>query len=257
MSATAGSLLKEAREARGLTLEEAAAATRVRAPYLEALEDDQPQKLPAPVYARGYLRTYAQLLELEPEPLLASIRPAGPHPERTVKPVDTRLFPKPPALTPGLAVAGLLAALIGGLGLYAHHELSLVAAPAPRAAPVLIAHQAQPSPSPHPSAAPSLAPAAAVAPARHPAAAPGLRPGAEVSVELRFSADVWVYVVVDGKPFYGADGTFFSAGQSVSFTGRDVSVTTGKGAATDVLVDGEDQGFMPDGVTTRDYTPQT
>jgi hypothetical protein len=78
-----------------------------------------------------------------------------------------------------------------------------------------------------------------------------------VNVVLRVTADVWVYVVVDGNEVYGPNGKFFTAGSTVAFAGRSVSVTSGKGAATDVLVDGQDQGPLPDGVTTRDYTPQT
>ena len=65
-----GNLLREAREAKGLTLQDAQEATRINRSYLEALEDGQYGLLPTPVHARGYLRNYARYLKLDPEPLL-------------------------------------------------------------------------------------------------------------------------------------------------------------------------------------------
>jgi cytoskeleton protein RodZ len=65
-----GSILREAREARGLSLAEAQDATRINSKFLEALEDGQYHELPTPVHARGFLRNYSRYLGLEPEPLL-------------------------------------------------------------------------------------------------------------------------------------------------------------------------------------------
>src|SRR5215210_2101001 len=52
-----GSLLIRAREARGLTLEDAERDTRISRRYLQALESEQFEVIPAPVYARGFLRS--------------------------------------------------------------------------------------------------------------------------------------------------------------------------------------------------------
>lgn len=65
-----GSLLREAREAKGLTLAEAQKATRINSDYLEALEDGRYSELPTQVHVRGYLRNYAKYLELDSKPLL-------------------------------------------------------------------------------------------------------------------------------------------------------------------------------------------
>ncbi len=61
-----GSLLTRAREARGLTLEDAERDTRISRRYLQALETEQFEVIPAPVYARGFLRSYSQYLGLDP-----------------------------------------------------------------------------------------------------------------------------------------------------------------------------------------------
>lgn len=66
-----GERLIEARDARGLTLEDAERDTRISRRYLQALEDERFDIIPAPVYARGFLRSYTQYLGLETAPLLA------------------------------------------------------------------------------------------------------------------------------------------------------------------------------------------
>jgi transcriptional regulator with XRE-family HTH domain len=66
-----GSLLTRAREARGLTLEDAERDTRISRRYLQALEAEQFEVIPAPVYARGFLRSYSQYLGIDPQEALA------------------------------------------------------------------------------------------------------------------------------------------------------------------------------------------
>ena len=63
---SAGDRLREARTKAGLTLDLAAARTRIRRDYLEALETMDTRGLPARAYAIGYLRTYASFLAIEP-----------------------------------------------------------------------------------------------------------------------------------------------------------------------------------------------
>ncbi|MEX0781918.1 MAG: helix-turn-helix domain-containing protein [Dehalococcoidia bacterium] len=66
-----GSLLTRAREARGLTIEDAERDTRISRRYLQALEGEHFEVIPAPVYARGFLRSYSQYLGLDPRETLA------------------------------------------------------------------------------------------------------------------------------------------------------------------------------------------
>jgi cytoskeleton protein RodZ len=74
-----GTRLIRVREARGLTLEDAERDTRISRRYLEALEAEQFEIIPAPVYARGFLRSYSQYLGLDPQEMLALFpRPEDP-----------------------------------------------------------------------------------------------------------------------------------------------------------------------------------
>jgi cytoskeletal protein RodZ len=65
-----GTRLVRAREARGLTLEDAERDTRISRRYLQALEAEQFEAIPAPVYARGFLRSYSQYLGLNAQEML-------------------------------------------------------------------------------------------------------------------------------------------------------------------------------------------
>lgn len=65
-----GHILREARENKGLTLEDVQAKIRINTRYLTALENGQYSALPTPVHARGFLRNYARFLGLDPQPLL-------------------------------------------------------------------------------------------------------------------------------------------------------------------------------------------
>lgn len=65
-----GERLQAAREALGLSLQDAERTTRIRAKYLAALESGDLARLPGDVYARLFLRSYADYLGLESAPLL-------------------------------------------------------------------------------------------------------------------------------------------------------------------------------------------
>lgn len=67
-----GKLLRSAREARGLTALQVAGKLRLDVKHIEALERDEFTTLAAPVFARGYLRSYARFLELSPDTFVRS-----------------------------------------------------------------------------------------------------------------------------------------------------------------------------------------
>ncbi len=68
---TVGELLLSARERAGLSLEEVSQETRLAVKNLEYLETDNFEALPAKVYVRGFIRTYAVYLHLDVEHLLS------------------------------------------------------------------------------------------------------------------------------------------------------------------------------------------
>lgn len=66
-----GERLRHARELRGVSIAEASAALKIRAPILEAFEREDHTHLPPRVYALGQLRTYASYLGLDPVGVVA------------------------------------------------------------------------------------------------------------------------------------------------------------------------------------------
>ncbi len=69
-----GPILEQARRERGLTLEEAEQATKIRKRYLAGLEREDFGVLPGAVYAQGFLKTYANFLGLDGEDLSRQLK---------------------------------------------------------------------------------------------------------------------------------------------------------------------------------------
>ncbi|MBP6930211.1 helix-turn-helix domain-containing protein [Patescibacteria group bacterium] len=63
-SKTLGQRLEVARRRKKFTYDEVEEATKIRARYLKAIEDDNYRALPGPVYLTGFLRSYAEFLGL-------------------------------------------------------------------------------------------------------------------------------------------------------------------------------------------------
>ena len=147
---TPGAFLAAKRGERGLTLEQAATATHIRLEHLIALEADEPELLPAPVYARGYLRTYARYLGLDAESLVVRLDHAPQDPRKMLG--LGMLVPRPRLVLtgPAAAVAGLLL-LAGAFTTYAWRQIeadqrpTIITAPA---TPVVVSPPVTPTPSP-------------------------------------------------------------------------------------------------------------
>ena len=60
-----GEFFRHVRETKGLTIDEVASKTRIRADFLKALEEGNFAKLPDQVFAKGFVRTYARSLGLD------------------------------------------------------------------------------------------------------------------------------------------------------------------------------------------------
>ena len=81
-----GELLRGARLQRGVTLGQAASATRIKSSFLEALEDGDYSQLPGAAYTTGFLRNYAQYLGLNPDDILQDFYASQAPPALVVKP---------------------------------------------------------------------------------------------------------------------------------------------------------------------------
>jgi cytoskeleton protein RodZ len=78
MTTGIGETLRAARRRRHLDLADVSRATKIRAALLDAIEEERWEAIPGRAYARSFVRTYAEFLDLDPEPLLDQLRDALP-----------------------------------------------------------------------------------------------------------------------------------------------------------------------------------
>ena len=110
---TFGERLKRERELREVGLEEVSKATRISDRFLQALENEDWERLPGGVFGRGFVRSIARYLGLSEESLLAeydlargeSANPAAAKPEERI--------PSPPKWIPIAIVLAILVLLVG------------------------------------------------------------------------------------------------------------------------------------------------
>jgi cytoskeletal protein RodZ len=81
-----GDVLKQARTRQGIEIREVEERTKIRTKYLRALESEDWDVLPSPAYAKGFLRTYAQLLGIDADAVVDEYR----------RQVESRLEPDSP-----------------------------------------------------------------------------------------------------------------------------------------------------------------
>lgn len=116
-----GEILRTEREKKGITLDQAAADTRIREKFLKALEDDDHQSLPGTVYTKGFLRNYAEYLDLGGEELVVLFhqeRGMPVEPSRrynTLKPIGSRSLVFTPAVFLPVVVLAVVLLFVGYL----------------------------------------------------------------------------------------------------------------------------------------------
>jgi cytoskeleton protein RodZ len=176
-----GAMLRRAREQRGLTQQDVADELHLDRRVIETIEADRFRALGAPVYARGHRRKYAQLLDVEPQVVLASYEalsegervatPAIATPVATQAPSDRRY-------SVWIAL-GALVLCVAALAIWKVAEVPEAAQPAARrTAPAEQAPAASPAPA-APAEAKEEPPVEAVAATEEPAAASEAPPSTE------------------------------------------------------------------------------
>lgn len=89
--ASPGPVLRAEREKRGLKVEEVASQMRLSRHQVEALERGDYDALPGAIFVRGFVRNYAKLLQIDPEPLLDTMA----RPEESIVPPKVEGIPFP------------------------------------------------------------------------------------------------------------------------------------------------------------------
>lgn len=189
---SAGTRLRQAREARGESVNEVSAALRLAPRQVHALERDDYDALPGPAFTLGFLRNYARYLKLDPEPLQAEAQSRLGSQQVSLAPVSNAQgeLPQGPtrrlrALPLAVLTVVLLLAIVAGWYFDGFRtdppqpeEIEAVALPSSSVqTPEII-----PEPAPKTEAAVAATPALSVAPPPSTAPAPAAAPQAEALV---------------------------------------------------------------------------
>jgi transcriptional regulator with XRE-family HTH domain len=148
-----GSSLRQARERRGVELSDVERVTRIRSRYLNALEEERFELIPGLVYAKGFLRTYADYLDLDADAFVDELASRWPPEEEeplasTPLPVARRRRLSGAPLL-GLVVVVVAGVIIGVLGATKDGSKPR-AVPPPEPPPARVPGQRNPAPTPSP-----------------------------------------------------------------------------------------------------------
>lgn len=196
-----GAHLRDAREARGASLEEAAQVTRIGKNYLLAIEGGTFDKLPNPAYVRGFLRIYAKYLELSPDAIVArydeSLMPVGKPTEAPVKvrpepDLNRREGKKGRWAVPAILLAATL--IIAALMNTMEHKQAAIPTPSPERATRPSPLQPVRSSTTLPQGAPL---AGAEAEATRPAPSTTEPSASGIILKLKANQDSWLNITID------------------------------------------------------------
>ena len=236
-----GEQLRRAREAAGLTLVEVAGRLRMPTQVVAALEGEQWDRLGAPVFVRGQLRSYARLLGVELGGLLQQAGIAPVEPPRLVSHSHTprlrRLAENLGRRAVYVVITAVLAvpvwyAFQGKFSASAPNTASLDVIPEPAGASVAKVH---PEPESRPAAerTPYIA---SMAPVARPAAAS--TPVAEAAIlNLEFKGESWVEVSAPDGAI--VEKALMRAGEKRSYAAGQVGSMV-VGNASEVALRGKD-----------------
>jgi cytoskeleton protein RodZ len=228
-----GQLLREAREKKGLSIAQVEEDTRIRQAQIEALEEDDHDKLPSSIYRKGLLRSYAQYLGLDLEEIRAL---QGPDQERVLPvPVVAEGFepPKGMAITSWLFIDIFLGILIVAsafvVGSLVYHRWAPTL-PESSSTPTRSASLASPVIQFTPTDTPS------------PTLTPTQIPSGRLQVDVQITARTWLEVAVDGEPAFRG---LIEAGTNWSWFAEDsIAMHVGNAGGLLVTLNGQQLGTL-------------
>ena len=219
-----GERLKAAREAKKITLEDAARVTKIQRQSLEAIEADRLEETMSAVYVRIFLKKYASYLGLDGAVLLdeyQSFEVIGPEPALTVQTEVTRRQKEEAGSPWWIPVSAGLLALVG-VGCLAYLSMDLYSK-----------LTAQPPERHEIKRAGAVAERPAPAPAREWV----VPPAKDLKLSVQTTADVWLQVKSDGAVIFQ---NVLSKGAQEGWTAkRELELWTGNAGAMRLSLNGK------------------
>lgn len=262
-----GEILRRERERKNLTVKDIEEGTSIRSAYIEALENGEISKLPGEVYARGFLKNYANFLGLDAESLLrefaAEISPetsieeisesnkaeekksvnvrVTELPETNVKITRRREENREAGGSSKFIAAAFLAAvvLIGGFYYF------VLGSDAVANVDINVAQTTETTdePTQNPEVANTPDNQVAQKPSeKNSGGAPASAAVPGVGIQAKFSGQCWVRTTVDGAVVYEG---IANAGEVLNWQGNNaVNIRVGNAGAAEITMNGQSMGKM-------------
>ena len=251
-----GETLRAERVRKGLTLEQISRETKISARLLEAIENEQYERLPGGVFAKSFVRQYARILGLNSDELASEVQKSI-HPQ-----ADQPNFPlavqepayKVPKMkqwegtgshsnsSPLGSLVMVLVVMLACAGIYVWWQRSRQPSPA-AARPPVTATVSKPAPGPVTPAVsenPAPPPQTPVAAQTEPATAAASNPAATLHVTLAADEPTWVRAWVDGKEAFTA--TLGPDKMKTADAEGEVRIRTGNAGSLQITVNGKPAG---------------
>ena len=272
-----GERMRREREMRGIALEEISEATKITSRCLQALEEEEFDKLPGGIFNKGFVRSYASYLGIDEDQAVADFvaasggekeqpLPDPPVPRAVVlgqRAEDHFNWQAIGVLVAVVAIAGVVVWKLGPPAVHliasARHPRSNSVPAAPASpettsspAPASVAEQSVPEVAPAPTPAPPAPKKKEVAKAKQvmvaaskpapppPKAAAAPPPPARSNdfvVQIRATEDAWVQIVADGKLF--SEGVLVPPAEKRVRAAKAVVIKTGNAAGVEVSFNGQ------------------
>jgi len=253
-----GGKLREARERKGVTLRQIAAATKISVGVLEALERNDISRLPGGIFSRAFVRSYAIEVGLDPEATIQDFIAAFPHDSVTAGHPRTNEVEDHEAIESDRRTAttflrlGVISVPIVGVILYfataGRHAMTAEKSPAPATA-----QAAAPAPPPDATPAPhDPAPPTTSSPAPPPATPSAVPAADRLTIGLSARRPCWVSASVDGQK--AIERLLQTGEQTTLEVRREMVLTAGDASAITLTLNGADAralGKAGEVVTTR------
>jgi cytoskeletal protein RodZ len=221
-----------------LTLEDVSAATRISVRFLKAIEAEDFGQLPGVMFARSFVRQYAEFLNLDPGPFVAALPrvdlDSAPMPQAPARPRRSAWDPRWNS-----TFASITWTLLAGgaaVGAYVHYNRALHTGTA-QSSPSALAtvHAARPAPAPQTAPAPPAP--APVTPVSDQKPSEPASPAHPVEVAIKATEDAWVQATADGKPLFA---TTLKAGEVRPISADDwVKIRTGNAGGIEISLNGK------------------
>ncbi|BBP03471.1 hypothetical protein TPL01_08960 [Sulfuriferula plumbiphila] len=246
-----GAQLAALRQAQNMSVSDVAYRLKLTPRQIAAIEQDDFASL-GPLFSRGFVRNYARLLQLDPQPLLDAMQAASANPAEALAIHDEHI-----ALTSSLSrhwlkLSLLALVIVVALPLTVYQWLRADNAPptalpvSPVAAPPIPPATPKVAPAPvAPAAAPAMAAPQSSPPAAPAVAAPAIPAQAgDGHIQLRFAQDAWVQITDARKRRLTA--RLYRAGETAQLSGEaPFSAIVGNAAGVAMTYNGKPVNLTP------------